>query len=253
MRTESRIKAAREASKRAKEAYDVAVLQRARSQREVNDLLQRKGSWTDADVSRFTELVRKDHLLEQEEARTKTAAVESEDAVELEFSELMRVILNRYHEEQVWADKIRSASTYGQLAILGINVLVFVSAVLFVEPWKRRKLAVTFEKKVEQMTAETIAAFDNRTDALTTRLDEQQKILSHVAESVYYASRPPDEQEAILAGAVGIDDEDAPRVAAPHRRSPADWIADKEVMVALAGSATVAGVVGWIARSWFGS
>ena len=194
--SETRINAARETAKRAKEAYDAAVLQRAKSQREVNDLLQRKGSWTDSDVSRFTELVRQDHVFEQQENRAKVAATEAEDAVELEFSELMRVILNRYHEEQVWADKIRSASTYGSLAVLGINVLVFVAAVLFVEPWKRRKLAATFEKKVDQMTVETIAAFESKTQALLTRLEEQQKVLSHIAESVNYASQLPEEEGA---------------------------------------------------------
>lgn len=252
-RTEFRITAARDAAKQAKGAYDTAVIQRAKSQREVNDLLQRKGTWTDADVSRFTELVRQDHVFEQEEARAKAAANESEDAVELEFSELMRVILNRYHEEQVWADKIRSASTYGSLAVLGINVLVFVSAVLFVEPWKRHKLAVTFEKKVEQMTADTIAAFDTRTDALVTRLDEQQKVLSHVAETVYYASQPPDEKEAVLAEISETVLPDSPRTHTYFRRDIADWFADKEVLVAIATSATTAGVIGWIACSWIGS
>ena len=74
--------------------------------------------------------------------------------MEREFSELMKVILNRYHEEQVWSDKIRSASTYGQLTVLGLNMLVFLLAIILVEPWKRKRLAQTFERKVDEMKAE---------------------------------------------------------------------------------------------------
>ncbi|KAG8214754.1 Mdm33 family-domain-containing protein [Butyriboletus roseoflavus] len=154
---EARIKATRRAAREAKTAYDDAVLQRSISQRQVNDLLQRKSSWTDTDVSNFTSLVRSDHSFEQEEARTKAHVAETEDAVDREFSELMRTILARYHEEQVWSDKVRSASTYGSLAVLGVNLVVFIMAIIVVEPWKRKKLAQTFEKKVEEMSAETKA------------------------------------------------------------------------------------------------
>jgi hypothetical protein len=77
---------------------------------------------------RFTVLVRQDHA----EARGKAAVGQTEGEVEREFGALMRSILARYHEEQVWSDKIPSVSTYGQLAALGVNVLV--------EPWKRRRL-----------------------------------------------------------------------------------------------------------------
>jgi sensitive to high expression protein 9, mitochondrial len=51
-------------------------------QREVNDLLQRKSQWSESDVSRFTELVRRDHVNEQEEKDTKTRLEEEELKVE---------------------------------------------------------------------------------------------------------------------------------------------------------------------------
>ncbi|KAF5318248.1 hypothetical protein D9611_014676 [Ephemerocybe angulata] len=149
---EQRINDTRRAARQAKVLYEEAVIQRSKSQREVNDLLQRKSTWSDSDVSRFTTLVRQDHLKEQEEQRAKSAVNESENAVEKEFSQLMRLILARYHEEQVWSDKIRSASTYGQLAALGLNLLVFLLAIALVEPWKRKRLAQTFERKVEQLS-----------------------------------------------------------------------------------------------------
>ncbi|KAJ7070022.1 Mdm33 family-domain-containing protein [Mycena amicta] len=151
---ESCINDARNAAREAKTAYDLAVAQRSTSQREINDLLQRKSSWTQADIGRFTTLVPQDHVLEQDEANARAAVHNAEQAVEIAFTELMRTILARYHEEQVWSDKIRSASTYGSLAALALNMLVFVTAILFVEPWKRRRLAMTFEKKIEEMEAD---------------------------------------------------------------------------------------------------
>ncbi|EKM51473.1 uncharacterized protein PHACADRAFT_212117 [Phanerochaete carnosa HHB-10118-sp] len=174
---EQHIKAAREAAHGAKTALEQAVQQRAKSQREVNDLLQRKSSWTDEDVGRFTALVRQDHLYEQSEACAKAKASRTEEEVEREFTELMRVILNRYHEEQVWSDKIRSASTYGSLTVLGLNVIVFILAIVIVEPWKRRRLAQTFEKKVEEVAVETIGTFETKYGELSKQLKDQNMLL----------------------------------------------------------------------------
>ncbi|KAH7910839.1 Mdm33 family-domain-containing protein [Hygrophoropsis aurantiaca] len=184
---EARIKSTRQAAREAKTAHDEAVVQRSISQREVNDLLQRKSSWTDTDVSRFTSLVRSDHLYEQDEARAKARVAETEDAVDREFSELMRAILARYHEEQVWSDKIRSASTYGSLTVLGINLLVFIMAIVVVEPWKRRRLAQTFERKVEEMGVENRAVVEDGTSRLEKRLVEQEKLLAGILVQSTYA------------------------------------------------------------------
>ncbi|KAG6831655.1 hypothetical protein H0H87_004605 [Tephrocybe sp. NHM501043] len=177
---ESRINATRQAAREAKQAHDEAVAQRAKSQREVNDLLERKSQWTDSDVARFTTIVRQDHLYEQEEARAKAAVNDMEDAVERQFSELMRAILGRYHEEQVWSDKIRSASTYGSLAALGLNMLVFVMAILVVEPWKRRRLAQTFEKKIEELSQENEARLSASMIEIGGQLADQERLILHL-------------------------------------------------------------------------
>ncbi|KAH9942907.1 Mdm33 family-domain-containing protein [Amylocystis lapponica] len=243
---EARITDARRAAREAKEAYDVAVRQRASSQREVNDLLQRKSNWTDEDVGRFTSLVRQDHLHEQEESRAKATATQSEDAVEREFSELMRVILNRYHEEQAWSDKIRSASTYGSLAALGVNMLVFILAIVLVEPWKRRRLAQTFEHKVEQMSAENAAALERTTDVLTLRMEGQERILTQIMEGVHYASHVP--KADVLAQASG---EGVPQPGTDQEPIPPVLQSKRELAVAVAASVG-AGILGWLARSWFG-
>ena len=150
----------------------------------MNDLLQRKSSWTDGDVGRFTSLVRQDHLYEQEELQAKSAVNVSEDAVEREFSQLLRIILARYHEEQVWSDKIRSASTYGSLAALGLNMLVFILAIIVVEPWKRRRLAQTFETKIEEMSLENAERLETSMQVIEGHISRQEGLLEFLKSEV---------------------------------------------------------------------
>ncbi|KAL1950177.1 hypothetical protein VTO73DRAFT_5300 [Trametes versicolor] len=250
---EAKIHEAREAARTAKEDYDRAVRERAKSQREVNDLLQRKSHWTDEDVGRFTTLVREDHAREHDEARAKAAAATAEDAVEREFSELMRVILNRYHEEQAWSDKIRSASTYGSLAALALNMAVFVLAIVLVEPWKRRRLAQTFERKVEEMSAATADAFERRTGALAERLEEQGKLLKLVLETVHLSTHVSNAELAALGPAQ--DTLVAVPSASESGRIPVFTRPEHELLLAAtvgAAATVVVGVVGLLARSWYG-
>ncbi|TFK48683.1 mitochondrial distribution and morphology family 33, partial [Heliocybe sulcata] len=174
---EARIFTARQRAREAKKAHEEAVIQRSKSQREVNELLQRKSTWTEQDVTRFTTLVREDHSYEQNEARCQAEAALAEEQVEREFSELMQSILARYHEEQVWSDKIRSASTYGSLAALGLNLLVFVLAIVIVEPWKRRRLAQTFEKKIEEMSVENRDMIEGGMRDLSRHFETQEQFL----------------------------------------------------------------------------
>jgi len=118
---------------------------------------------------------------------------ETEDAVEKEFSQLMRLILARYHEEQVWSDKIRSASTYGQLAALGLNLLVFILAIILVEPWKRKRLAQTFERKVEELSEDYADLLSKSMKNIEEKLAGHEGLLVAVAEEL--AKRVADEQE----------------------------------------------------------
>lgn len=124
--------------------------------------------------------------------RAKELAAQTEEGVEREFTELMRVILNRYHEEQVWSDKIRSASTYGSLTVLGLNMFIFILAIIVVEPWKRRRLAATFEKKLEEMNTSTMAAFEGNKQSLVQRLDKQEDELRRLIEVITYSARQAD-------------------------------------------------------------
>ena len=132
-------------------AYDLAVAKRSSAQRDVNSLLERKHSWTDSDVSAFTTLVRADHSSTNEVASTSSSLKEQEFAVDKAFTDLTSAILQRYHEEQVWSDKIRSVSTWANVIGLAFNFLIFVIAIAIVEPWKRRRLVERVEERMSGM------------------------------------------------------------------------------------------------------
>ncbi|KAK9895560.1 hypothetical protein P389DRAFT_94719 [Cystobasidium minutum MCA 4210] len=167
-RKELELLEARTAAREAKEAYSAALNDRMSSSREVNDLLQRKNNWLESDVLRFTELVRQDHVNEQRERDSKIEVTREEEAVERKIGEMMQAILRRYHEEQVWSDKIRSLSTYGTLAITCINVLVFLLALTLVEPWKRRRMVTEVEGRIKERDEEQHKHIDAEIDGLKT-------------------------------------------------------------------------------------
>jgi len=146
---------------------------RATSQRDLTDLLQRKSTWSSEDVSRFTTLVQQDHLNTLAESSSKTASQAADDTLEREFGALTQIILERYHEEQVWSDKIRSASTYGSMVVLGVNVFVFLAAIVIVEPWKRKRLADALGRRVEALAIET----RGMVETMQTHLEHQEHLL----------------------------------------------------------------------------
>jgi hypothetical protein len=183
----------------AREAYSEAVERRLNSQREVNELLQRKNAWTGADLERFTTLIRDDHANEVgvKESSSRTESLEND--LEEARSTLFRLISSRYREEQIWSDKIRRASTYGTWGLMAFNVLLFIVVQLGLEPWKRRRLVGSFEAKVEQalekahfedvaLKIDTMATINSAGDASealsTTRLEQNGTV-----EASSYASR----------------------------------------------------------------
>ncbi|KAJ9151487.1 hypothetical protein NKR19_g4941 [Coniochaeta hoffmannii] len=128
----------------ARAAYKSLNTLRASTQREANTLLARKDAWSPPDVERFTALYRSEHELDAKVAEATRELTEAE-AGELRInSALTTGILRRYHEEQVWSDRIRRMSTWGTWGLMGVNVLLFIGLQFFGEPWKRRKLVERF-------------------------------------------------------------------------------------------------------------
>jgi len=147
---EQHVADSQEAVRSARLTYKTTVADRASTQREVTTLLARKDSWTPTDLERFTSLYRNDHSNEQavQEAATKLADAERE--AEHAAAKLSSSILSRYHEEQIWSDKIRRMSTWGTWGLMGVNVLLFLVFQFGFEPWRRRRLVHGFEEKVRE-------------------------------------------------------------------------------------------------------
>ncbi|KAI7895925.1 Mdm33 family-domain-containing protein, partial [Mucor mucedo] len=129
----------------AKRNYEQAIETRSSTQRGINELLQRKHLWTGDDVTQFTELYRLEHAHSQAEMQAKEAYQMCEKKMDREYMELARSIMERYHEEQLWSDKIRSVSTYGTWALMVVNLLLFVAVQTVFEPRKRKRLTDRFE------------------------------------------------------------------------------------------------------------
>ena len=114
----------------------------------MNELLQRKHAWSPNDLERFTQLYRSDHANEQAEAAAQEHLLAVERRAEEAAARLSASILARYHEEQIWSDKIRRMSTWGTWGLMGVNVLLFLVFQIGVEPWRRKRLVKGFEDKV---------------------------------------------------------------------------------------------------------
>jgi sensitive to high expression protein 9, mitochondrial len=146
---EDLVSSSRKAVNEAREKYAAAIATRSTTQREVNDLLHRKHAWSSVDLERFTSLYRSDHANEQAEVAAQKKVGDAETRYEEASTKLARTILARYHEEQIWSDKIRQMSTWGTWGLMGLNVLLFVVFQIMVEPWRRKRLVKGFEDKVE--------------------------------------------------------------------------------------------------------
>ena len=177
----------------AKEAYQSAIARRSASQREVNELLQRKHAWNHTDLERFTELYRSDHANEQEEAAAHERLIESEKEADEAQTRLATSILARYHEEQIWSDKIRRASTWGTWGLMGFNVLLFIVVQLGLEPWKRKRLVGGFEEKVREVIAEE----NMRAVALMKAASEEAKVAVPKVEEIVEAIEEVVDEEIV--------------------------------------------------------
>ncbi|KAL7269714.1 sensitivity to high expression protein she9 [Rhizina undulata] len=202
---ELHVKNSREEVRRAKEEYQSAINRRSASQREVNQLLQRKHAWMPDDLERFTELYRSDHANEQAEMAALERLTQAERVADEAQAQLAKSILSRYHEEQIWSDKIRRASTWGTWGLMGFNVLLFIVVQLGLEPWKRKRLVGGFEEKVREVIQE-----ENLRNALLM-MQPEQEAGHNIVEVIKDAERLAAETdpEVVAAAAKSAEDPDS--------------------------------------------
>ncbi|KAI6464051.1 hypothetical protein MCOR17_005470 [Pyricularia oryzae] len=172
---ETQLAAAQDHLRHARQAYKTAHSARASTQREVTTLLARKDGWSPLDLERFTTLYRQDHQLETEAQRAARELTEAEDDEARLSAALTNGIMRRYHEEQVWSDRIRRASTWGTWGLMGVNILLFLVLQFVAEPWRRRRLVRSIAEGEKPMMDEVkqeleavrgaLAAFEKSTAA----------------------------------------------------------------------------------------
>lgn len=164
---EKDLKVAKEEAKLAKEHHQISIGRRLETQREINELLQRKSNWSPQDLENFTKLYTVDH----DNAKAEEAAalrLERADSKEQELQDkLSNAILTRYHEEQIWSDKIRRTSTWGTFGLMGLNIVLFLVFQLLLEPWKRRRLVGNFEEKVKSALQENMEVHNQKFDEIS--------------------------------------------------------------------------------------
>ncbi|QLG72741.1 hypothetical protein HG535_0D04500 [Zygotorulaspora mrakii] len=155
-----------------KARYATAIEQRTESQRELNELLQRKSSWSPADLERFTKLYKDDAMnLKRERDLKEEVRIKDSEQEEL-INDLYHAILTRYHEEQIWSDKIRRTSTWGTFILMGVNIVLFLVFQLLLEPWKRRRLTKSFEDKVKRALDQYSIEQTQKFEELSSNLKE---------------------------------------------------------------------------------
>ncbi|KTW30830.1 hypothetical protein T552_00542 [Pneumocystis carinii B80] len=157
---EINLKKARIETKEAKYKHTLAIQERLKLQQEVNELLQRKHLWTPSDLERFTSLYRYDHVNEQEEQKAYAHLIECESKLDELQVQLIHFMLRRYHEEQIWSDKIRRMSTWGTWSLIGFNIMLFLIIQLGLEPRKRKKLINDLKQHFELLSEKNQIKYD---------------------------------------------------------------------------------------------
>ncbi|KAF3767079.1 hypothetical protein M406DRAFT_218926, partial [Cryphonectria parasitica EP155] len=207
-RLEADLATAQETLRGARAHYKAVNARRAATQREVTALLARKDTWSPLDLERFTTLYRQDHELEAAVGEAGTALTEAE-AEEARLSQSLNSgILRRYHEEQIWSDRIRRQSTWGTWGLMGVNVLLFLVLQFVAEPWKRSRLmkGIAAEEKAAleavRRELEEVRGFLARRNE---QEEEQQQVAAAAAAAAGVAAATATQGEAIAPESIVED------------------------------------------------
>ncbi|KAJ2452563.1 sensitivity to high expression protein she9 [Coemansia sp. RSA 2336] len=194
-----------------KARHSQAAKTRLANQREINSLLQRKHLWAEDDVARFTSLYRDEYQAESSEVQAAKELKDAEALVDRRYDELVDAIRGRYHEEQIWSDKIRRASTYGTWAVLFMNILALFMAQAIFEPRKRQKIIAGVDERLSEAMSEQQERLENTHAKLQQGLAGQEQAIGQIARHLYNMSASMDaiaqrqEAEMSMFGSQTID------------------------------------------------
>lgn len=141
----------------AKRQLEAAQSQQQASQKEVVGLLERKHSWSASDLERYMSLIRSEHLNDQAVRSAKDAVLLADRSLEEARAHLEKRERAQYHEEQIWSDTIRRNSTWVTIGLMGVNILLLLSQLVAIEPWRRRRLVREIKAALDERTTTTAA------------------------------------------------------------------------------------------------
>lgn len=182
---ETKLNQMKEEIQKAKKRYQSAIELRSSSQKEINALLERKNTWDQVDLQRFTKLYMSNHDLETSVTSAEEELKQLETIEEESQGKLIKCIMNRYHEEQTWSDKIRQFSTWVTLLILCGNMLLVLLVQFVFEPFKRWRLVSSFEDKVKELFQNKIDLENDLMDMMISLKDLEERMLRQNPVSVF--------------------------------------------------------------------
>ena len=99
-------------------------------------------------------LIRSEHSNELAVQAAKESLNEAERALEEARSQLEKKERAQYHEEQIWSDTIRRNSTWVTIGLMGVNMLILLSSVIIIEPWRRKNMVKEIRAVLDQQIAQ---------------------------------------------------------------------------------------------------
>lgn len=121
------------------------------SQKEIVALLERKSSWSPAELERYMSLVRSEHENEQAVQASKEDLTAAERDLEEVRAKLERLERRQYHEEQIWSDAIRRNSTWVTFGLMGVNIVLLLAQIAIFEPYRRKKIVKEVKIALNEM------------------------------------------------------------------------------------------------------
>lgn len=237
--------AAQRRLRNARHNYKSLNAHRAATQREVTTLLARQATWTPPDLERFTTLYRLDHELETQVTAAAAELTEAETDEAKLSGELNAGILKRYHEEQIWSDRIRRQSTWGTWGLMGVNVVMFLVLQFVAEPWRRKRLmrgiaesekGVMDEVRRELEEVRSALEASGLREAAAARLvvEEEEEEAAAVAQAPVVESKEhtpsPTASAPEPAAPVEAEQWEAPRPARPWKEVLVEYWEDPELL-----------------------
>ncbi|EME40902.1 hypothetical protein DOTSEDRAFT_99156, partial [Dothistroma septosporum NZE10] len=159
---EQKVKTLHSQVENAKSEHHEAYATQTSAQREIVGLLERKSSWSPADLEKYMSLVRSEHLNDQDVQAAKDNLANAERNLEDARSLLERLERKQYHEEQIWSDTIRRNSTWVTFGLMGLNILLLLTQIAIFEPYRRKKIVREMQAALAERTLHANPAVESK-------------------------------------------------------------------------------------------